>query len=100
MSKFKKNILKIPENNLYCKKTGRLCEINKAVAKKRWKHASTIKIIGEDALLKGSILECSICPEADIKFTDNGQSGHIRTADVRSKGFMFINPTTKSKKEC
>ena len=31
----------------------------------------------------------------DIKFTDNGQSGHIRTADVRSKGFMFINPTTK-----
>ncbi|WP_409935222.1 hypothetical protein [Leptotrichia massiliensis] len=50
--------------------------------------------------MKGSILECSICPEADIKFTDNGQSGHIRTADVRSKGFMFINPTTKSKKEC
>ncbi len=85
----------IPENNLYCKKTGRLCEINKAVAKKRWKHASTIKIIGEDALLKGSILECSICPEVDIKFTDNGQSGHIRTADVRSKWFMFINPTTK-----
>ena len=35
----------------------------------------------------------------DIKFTDNGQSGHIRTADVRSKGFMFINPTTKSNAE-
>ena len=85
----------IPENNLYCKKTGRLCEINKAVAKKRWKHASTIKIIGEDALLKGSILECSICPEVDIKFTDNGQGEHIRAADVRSEWFAFINPTTK-----
>ena len=85
----------IPENNLYCKKTGRLCEINKAVAKKRWKHASTIKIIGEDALLKGSILECSICPEADIKFTDNGQGEHIRAADVRSEWLAFINPTTK-----
>ena len=85
----------IPENNLYCKKTGKLCEINKAVAKKRWKHASTIKIIGEDALLMGSILECSICPEADIKFTDNGQGEHIRAADVRSKWVAFINPTTK-----
>ena len=58
-----------PDPHLFCKKTNKPCDIkNKAFI---WlNYAKELKINGNYALLKESVLKCKNCPSANITFTD------------------------------
>ena len=84
-----------PDPHLFCKKTNKPCDIkNKAFI---WlNYAKELKINGNYALLKESVLKCKNCPSANITFTDNGQDQEIKNAEM-TKFFSNFgwNPTTK-----